>query len=94
LKETLDTKPSARNIPLLRLGQYLRGLTIAISGVLYRWRFAVMPKALEFLAILIIILLIISVVMLPWPGNIVIGGLLALTVIVTFVYERRAKKKS
>jgi len=53
-----------------------------------------MPKALEFLAILIIILLIISVVMLPWPGNIVIGGLLALTVIVTFVYERRAKKKS
>ena len=53
-----------------------------------------MTKALELLAILVIMLLIISVVMLPWPGNIVIGGLLLFTAIVIFVYERRAKKKS
>lgn len=53
-----------------------------------------MPKSLELLAILIIILLIISLMALPWPGNMVIGGLLLFTAIVIFIYERRAKKKS
>lgn len=53
-----------------------------------------MAKILDILMILILILFVISVLMMPWPANIVIGALLLLTVIVSFAHERRAKKNS
>ena len=53
-----------------------------------------MRRIVDIVGILVIILLIISVVIMPWPANIAIGGLLLITAILIFISDRRAKKKA
>ena len=52
-----------------------------------------MRRVVEILAILAIMLLILSIVTMPWPANIGIGFLLLVTFVVIFIYDRRAKKR-
>jgi len=65
----------------------------------YKWYMmerdvSAMNKIIEILAILIFMLLIISVVTMPWPVNIVIGCLFVISTIGVFVSQRRAKEQS
>ncbi len=43
--------------------------------------------------ILVLILLIVSVVAMPWPANVIIGGMALFSFILIFIYARQAKKK-
>ena len=52
-----------------------------------------MRRVLEILALLAIILILFSVAILPWPANIVIGGMLVAAIIVDSVYAWRARKR-
>jgi len=53
-----------------------------------------MTRIIEILAIVIFILLIISVVTMPWPVNVIIGCLFVISTIAVFVSQRRANEKS
>jgi len=53
-----------------------------------------MNRILEILAIVIPVLLVVSVVTMPWPANAVIGCLLLVTVVVAVTCEMQHRKKS
>ena len=51
-----------------------------------------MRKVLEILALLAFALILVSVAILPWPANIIIGGMLVAAIVVDSVYAWRARK--
>ena len=51
-------------------------------------------RVVEVLTLLIIILVILSLVTMPWPANLVLVSLVLITALVVFLYERRSKKES
>lgn len=52
-----------------------------------------MVRTIEIIGIVILILFVISIVTMPWPANIVLGGLVFFSSAVVFIYGRGAKKK-
>jgi len=52
-----------------------------------------MAWTIEIIGIVIIALFVVSIVMLPWPANMVLGGVALFSSIVAFIYSRGAKKK-
>jgi flagellar biosynthesis protein FliP len=52
-----------------------------------------MAWTIEIIGIVILALLVVSIVMLPWPANMVLGGLALFSSIFAFIYSRGAKKE-
>lgn len=52
-----------------------------------------MARVIEIIAVIVIILLIIGVVTMPWPANLILGGLATVSVITAIVSDRWVKKK-
>ena len=54
---------------------------------------SIMAWTIEIIGIVILILFVVSIVALPWPANMILGGVALLSSIVAFFYSRGAKKK-
>jgi hypothetical protein len=52
-----------------------------------------MRWTIEIIGIVVLALFIVSIAMLPWPANMVLGGVAMFSSIVSFIYSRGAKKK-
>lgn len=52
-----------------------------------------MAWTIEIIGIVVLVLFVVSIVMLPWPANMVLGGVALLSSIVAIIYSRGAKKK-
>ncbi|MBA7616031.1 hypothetical protein ES703_23322 [subsurface metagenome] len=50
-------------------------------------------RTIEIIAIIIIILFIISIFTMPWPANIIIGGMVLLSFVVIVIHGWRTRKK-
>ena len=52
-----------------------------------------MAWAIEIIGIVILALFIVSIVMLPWPANVVLGGVALFSSVFAFICSRGAKNK-
>jgi Kef-type K+ transport system membrane component KefB len=52
-----------------------------------------MAKTIEIIAVVIIILLIIGVVTMPWPANLILGGIATVSAITAVISSKWEKKK-
>ena len=52
-----------------------------------------MRRVVEILALISIAVILISVALLPWPANIIIGGMLVAAIVVDSFYSWQAKKR-
>ncbi|MFC1949338.1 hypothetical protein ACFLW0_04105 [Chloroflexota bacterium] len=50
-------------------------------------------RIIEILALIVFILLLVSVAVMPWPVNTILGVLILISFIVIIIYDRRAHKK-
>ena len=51
-----------------------------------------MTRIVEISTIIILILLALSVIMMPWPANLIIGGVALVCLGLTLIYARREKQ--
>jgi Kef-type K+ transport system membrane component KefB len=52
-----------------------------------------MARVLEIVMIIVVIFLILGVVTLPWPANLILGGLATTSFIIAIISDRQKKKK-
>ena len=52
-----------------------------------------MAWIIEIIGVVILVLFVVSIVMLPWPANMVLGGIALLSSTVAFICSREAKKR-
>jgi membrane protein implicated in regulation of membrane protease activity len=52
-----------------------------------------MARAIEIIAVIVIILLIVGVVTMPWPANLILGGIATVSAITAVISSKWAKKK-
>ncbi len=50
-------------------------------------------RIINIVAIVILVLFFVSILLLPWPANIIIGGLISVSFILVIISDRQAKKR-